>query len=74
LACVARYTHRVAISNDRLIAIGDGKVPFRWKDYRHGNQHNGADFQRGPAASFSTSSPRASSRPGVFRKNGVSAA
>jgi hypothetical protein len=38
LAYVARYTHRVAISNDRLIAIGDGKVRFRWKDYRHGNQ------------------------------------
>jgi hypothetical protein len=39
LSYVARYTHRVAISNDRLIAIGDGKVRFRWKDYRHGNQH-----------------------------------
>lgn len=38
LSYVARYTHRVAISNDRLIAIGDGKVRFRWKDYRHGNQ------------------------------------
>jgi hypothetical protein len=38
LAYVARYTHRVAISNDRLIGIGDGKVRFRWKDYRHGNQ------------------------------------
>jgi hypothetical protein len=31
LDCVARYTHRVAIANDRLIAIGAGKVPFRWK-------------------------------------------
>src|SRR5258708_9413731 len=27
----ARYTHRVAISNDRLIGIGDGKVRFRWR-------------------------------------------
>jgi hypothetical protein len=35
---VARYTHRVAISNDRLLNIDDGKVQFRWKDYRHGNR------------------------------------
>ena len=38
LAYVARYTHRVAISNDRLIGIDDGKVRFRWKDYRNGNR------------------------------------
>ena len=31
--------HRVAISNSRLLAIEDGKVRFRWKDYRHGNSH-----------------------------------
>jgi hypothetical protein len=31
---LARYTHRVAISNSRLIAIRDGYVHFRWKDYR----------------------------------------
>ncbi len=35
---VGRYTHRVAISNHRLLDIDDGKVSFRWKDYRHGNQ------------------------------------
>jgi len=33
LAYVARYTHRIAISNDRLIGIDDGIVRFRWKDY-----------------------------------------
>jgi len=33
---LARYTHRVAISNHRLIAMEDGKVTFRWKDYAHG--------------------------------------
>jgi len=38
LAYVARYTHRVAISNDRLLGIEDGKVRFRWKDYRNGNR------------------------------------
>src|ERR1700709_2411488 len=31
---VGRYTHRVAISNNRLISMDDGKVRFRWKDYR----------------------------------------
>jgi len=34
LAYLARYTHRVAISNSRLIALGDKGVTFRWKDYR----------------------------------------
>ncbi|TIR15057.1 MAG: IS91 family transposase, partial [Mesorhizobium sp.] len=35
---VGRYTHRVAISNNRLIDIEDGAVRFRWKDYRHGDR------------------------------------
>ena len=35
LAC---YTHRVAISNHRLISLEDGKVTFRWKDYAHGGK------------------------------------
>jgi hypothetical protein len=35
LKYVARYTHRVAISNSRLVAIDDNKVSFRWKDYRN---------------------------------------
>ena len=34
---VGRYTHRVALSNDRLLDIEDGTVRFRWKDYRHGS-------------------------------------
>ena len=33
---VGRYTHRVAISNNRIFDVEDGKVRFRWKDYRHG--------------------------------------
>jgi Putative transposase len=39
LKYVARYTHRVAISNNRLLDIDDGKVQFRWKDYRDDNRH-----------------------------------
>jgi hypothetical protein len=38
LAYLARYTHRVAISNSRLVSIEDGKVAFRWKDYRENGQ------------------------------------
>src|SRR3954449_8644185 len=34
LGYLARYTHRVAISNRRLVALDDDQVSFRWKDYR----------------------------------------
>ena len=34
LAYLARYTHRVATSNSRLLALNDAGVTFRWKDYR----------------------------------------
>lgn len=37
LEYVGRYTHRVAISNNRLLSMDNGKVRFRWKDYRNGN-------------------------------------
>jgi len=33
LACLSRYTHRVAISNSRLIGSDDSGVTFGWKDY-----------------------------------------
>jgi hypothetical protein len=36
---VAQYTHRVAISNNRLLSLDDGKVRFRWKDYCNNNQY-----------------------------------
>jgi len=35
---LAQYTHRVAISNHRLIGFKDGQVTFRWKDYACGNK------------------------------------
>jgi hypothetical protein len=38
LQYLARYTHRVAISNHRLIAFDGESVTFRWKDYAHGNK------------------------------------
>ena len=33
LKYLARYTHRVAISNSRLVSLDDGQVAFRYKDY-----------------------------------------
>jgi hypothetical protein len=51
LEYVGRYTHRVAISNNRLLSIDNGKVRFRWKDYRDDNRQkilalDGAEFIR----------------------------
>jgi hypothetical protein len=37
---LGRYTHRVAISNQRLLSDQDGQVSFQWKDYRHKNNQN----------------------------------
>ena len=39
LTYIGGYTHRIAISNNRLVAADDRKVSFRWKDYRRGNRH-----------------------------------
>jgi hypothetical protein len=36
---LARYTHRVAISNHRLVAFENQRVSFRWKDYAHGSKN-----------------------------------
>jgi hypothetical protein len=38
LKYLARYTHRVAISDSRLLDFEDGEVSFRYKDYAHGNR------------------------------------
>jgi hypothetical protein len=38
LRYLARYTHRVALTNRRLLACEEGTVTFRWKDYQRGNQ------------------------------------
>ena len=51
LKYLARYTHRVAISNSRLVSMQDGKVHFRWKDYADGGKQktmvlDAAEFTR----------------------------
>ncbi len=48
---VGRYTHRVAISNNRLVSMDNDKVRFRWKDYRDDNRQktmtlDGGEFIR----------------------------
>jgi hypothetical protein len=35
LEYLGRYTHRVALSNERLLAVRNNEVTFQWKDYRH---------------------------------------
>ena len=44
---VGRYTHRVAISNNRLVSMDGGKVRFRWKDYRDGNRQKTMTLEAG---------------------------
>jgi len=39
LEYLGRYTHRVAISNSRLLRMDGDRLAFRWKDYRRDNQH-----------------------------------
>lgn len=48
---LGRYTHRVAISNHRLVSVSEGKVTFRYKDRANGNKHktmtlSGEEFVR----------------------------
>ena len=35
---LGRYTHRVAISNNRILSLENERVTFRWRDYAYGNQ------------------------------------
>lgn len=44
LKYLARYTHRVAISNQRLASLKDGKVTFSWKDYKNAGQKRTTTF------------------------------
>lgn len=47
---LGRYTHKIAISNHRLLAINDNGITFRWRDYRDNRQKvmtlNGVEFLR----------------------------
>jgi hypothetical protein len=39
LAYLGRYTHRIALSNDRIQLVQQGQVTFQWKDYRSPHKH-----------------------------------
>lgn len=39
LGYLGRYTHRVALSNDRILDVSGGAVTFQWKDYRAKDKH-----------------------------------
>ena len=39
MAYLARYTHRIAIANSRLLDLDATHVRFRWKDYRENRHH-----------------------------------
>jgi Putative transposase len=38
LTYLSRYTHRIAITNSRLLAMANGSITFRWRDYAHRHQ------------------------------------
>jgi hypothetical protein len=38
LQYLGRYTHRIALTNNRLVSLDDETVRFRYKDYTHGNR------------------------------------
>jgi hypothetical protein len=50
---LARYTHRVAISNHRLVAFQNDRVSFRWKDYARGGKQKIMAVSAGAAAPVS---------------------
>ncbi|MCU1327442.1 MAG: putative transposase y4qJ, partial [Bryobacterales bacterium] len=41
---LGRYTHRVAISDHRILKVRDGSVTFQWKDYRRKEKHNSQEM------------------------------
>jgi hypothetical protein len=49
LKYLARYTHRVAISNRRLLSMDNGRVSFEYKDYADGNQNKVMTLEAGSA-------------------------
>ena len=38
ISYLGRYTHRIAITNNRIISVNDNKVTFSWRDYRDSNK------------------------------------
>jgi len=47
LEYLGRYTHRVAIANQRLLSLDNGHVSFQWKDYRHASKSKAMTIEAG---------------------------
>jgi len=47
LKYLGRYTHRIALSNERLVAVKDGRVTFRWKDRAQGDKNKIMELEAG---------------------------
>ena len=45
LRYVGRYTHRVAISNQRILSIGEGQIRFTYKDYKEREEHGAYEWK-----------------------------
>ena len=52
LRYLARYTHRIALSNRRIVGLDDTSVTFTWKDYRDVSRQGGAKQKRMTLAAF----------------------
>ena len=50
LEYLRRYTHRVAVSNNRLMRCEDDQVSFRYKDYAHGNRRRVLTLEAGDSS------------------------
>jgi hypothetical protein len=63
---LARYTHRVAISNHRLGEVTDTHVSFRWKDYAHRSKRRVMTLSH-EATGHSRACPNQRGSPGILR-------
>lgn len=45
---LGRYTHRAALSNDRLLDVSHGQVTFQWRDYRHKDKYRSRTLTLAP--------------------------
>ncbi len=74
LAYLSRYTHRVAISNSRLITLDDNGVTFTWKDYRAKGPWGPLPAENHDADDGPVHSPLPEPRPAAQMPNGASTA
>ena len=63
LEYLGRYTHRVAISNQRLVSVQQDKVSFQWKDYLAGEGINVAELNVTEPAFFKELNARLGATP-----------